>query len=63
MRAKQSKSEERRRKMIYRQKRTDKKIAEDREKDKQAEYYNYYINIILCLLSSPQIATKCDPKK
>ena len=33
MRAKQSKSEERRKKMIYRQKRTDKKIAEDREKD------------------------------
>ena len=35
MRAKQSKSEERRKKMIHRQKRTDKKIAEDREKDKE----------------------------
>ena len=34
MRAKRSKSEERRRKLPYRQKRTDKKIAQDRIKDK-----------------------------
>ena len=35
MRAKRSKSEERRRKLLYRQKRTDKKVAEDRVKDKE----------------------------
>ena len=35
MRAKRSKSEERRRKLLYRQKRTDMKIAEDRVKDKE----------------------------
>ena len=35
MRAKRSKSEEGSKKMIYRQKRTDKKVVEDRVKDKE----------------------------
>ena len=35
MRVKRSISEERRKKMIYRQKRTDIKIADDREKEKE----------------------------
>ena len=35
MRVKRSKSEERRKKMIYRRKRTNEKIAEDLQKDKE----------------------------